>query len=130
MLVGLRTNLAYRSGVIVHLVDGTYELFRYFMSPAAAFERTAPEELRSGRGVVTSMLGMLEGGAISASPPIRDRFAGSGGYKTGEGTIPCSTASSLEEALRSGVVGYGRVPGRRRWRRRRRWPPPIRGSSR
>jgi len=28
--------LAYRSIVIVHLVDGTYELFRYFMSPAAA----------------------------------------------------------------------------------------------
>src|SRR5205823_12563830 len=49
--------------VIVHLVDGTYELFRYFLSPAAAFDRSAPEELRAVRGVVGSILGMLEGGA-------------------------------------------------------------------
>jgi len=44
--------------VIVHLVDGTYELFRYFLSPAAAFDRSAPEELRAVRGVVGSILGM------------------------------------------------------------------------
>ena len=25
--------------MIVHVIDGTYELFRYFMSPAAAFDR-------------------------------------------------------------------------------------------
>ena len=31
-------------GVLVHLVDGTYELFRHFLSPAAAFDRSAPEE--------------------------------------------------------------------------------------
>ena len=24
--------------VVVYLIDGTYELFRYFLSPAAAFE--------------------------------------------------------------------------------------------
>jgi hypothetical protein len=29
--------------VVVHLIDGTYELFRYFLSPAAAFDRSAPE---------------------------------------------------------------------------------------
>ena len=51
------------AGITIHLVDGTYELFRYFMSPAAAFDRTTPEELRAVRGVVTSILGMLEGGA-------------------------------------------------------------------
>jgi hypothetical protein len=63
--------LAYRSGVIVHLVDGTYELFRYFMSPAAAFERTAPEELRAVRGVVTRCWGCSRAARrISASPPI------------------------------------------------------------
>jgi len=49
--------------VIVHLIDGTYELFRYFLSPAAAFDRSAPAELRAVRGVVGSILGMLEGGA-------------------------------------------------------------------
>ena len=45
-------------GVIVHLVDGTYELFRYFLSPAAAYDRSAPPELRAVRGVVGSLLGM------------------------------------------------------------------------
>ena len=49
--------------MIVHLVDGTFELFRYFLSPAAAFDRQAPPELRAVRGVVGSVLGMLEGGA-------------------------------------------------------------------
>jgi hypothetical protein len=49
--------------VIVHLVDGTYELFRYFLSPGAAFDRNTPPELRAVRGVVASILGMLEGGA-------------------------------------------------------------------
>ena len=48
--------------MVVHLIDGTYELFRYFLSPAAAFDRSAPEELRAVRGVVASILGMLEGG--------------------------------------------------------------------
>jgi len=34
--------------VIVHLLDGPFELFRYF-SPAAPFDRSAPEELRAVR---------------------------------------------------------------------------------
>lgn len=49
--------------VVVHLIDGTYELFRYFPSPAVAFDRSTPERLRAARGVVASILGMLEGGA-------------------------------------------------------------------
>ena len=47
--------------MIVHLVDGTYELFRYFMAPA--FDRATPEARRAVRGVVGSVLGMLEDGA-------------------------------------------------------------------
>jgi len=35
--------------VLVHLTDGTFELFRYFLSPAAAFDRSAPGELRAVR---------------------------------------------------------------------------------
>ena len=38
--------------MVVHLIDGTYELFRYFLSPAAAFDRSAPEESRVVRAVV------------------------------------------------------------------------------
>ena len=122
--IGLRTNLAYRSGVIVHLVDGTYELFRYFMSPAAAFERTAPEELRAVRGVVTSMLGMLEGGATHlgvATDHVIESFRNGlwPGYKTGEGIDPAAVrpvraaGGGAARARRRGL-GHGRVRGRRR----------------
>jgi len=103
--------------VIVHLVDGTYELFRYFMSPAAAFERTAPEELRAVRGVVTSMLGMLEGGATHlgvATDHVIESFRNGlwPGYKTGEGIDQVLSAQfePLEEALRAfGVVVWAMV---------------------
>ena len=103
--------------MIVHLVDGTYELFRYFMSPAAAFERTAPEELRAVRGVVTSMLGMLEGGATHlgvATDHVIESFRNDlwPGYKTGEGVDPMLFAQfePLEEALRAlGVVVWAMV---------------------
>jgi len=103
--------------VIVHLVDGTYELFRYFMSPAAAFERTAPEELRAVRGVVTSMLGMLEGGATHlgvATDHVIESFRNGlwPGYKTGEGIdqVLYAQFEPLEEALRAfGVVVWAMV---------------------
>jgi 5'-3' exonuclease len=103
--------------VIVHLVDGTYELFRYFMSPAGAFERTAPEELRAVRGVVTSMLGMLEGGATHlgvATDHVIESFRNDlwPGYKTGEGVDPTLFAQfePLEEALRAlGVIVWAMV---------------------
>jgi 5'-3' exonuclease len=103
--------------VIVHLVDGTYELFRYFLSPAAAFERTAPEELRAVRGVVTSMLGMLEGGATHlgvATDHVIESFRNElwPGYKTGEGIDPMlySQFEPLEDALRAfGVVVWAMV---------------------
>jgi len=29
--------------VVVHLIDGTYELFRYFLAPAVSIDRSAPE---------------------------------------------------------------------------------------
>jgi 5'-3' exonuclease len=103
--------------VNVHLVDGTYELFRYFMSPAAAFERTAPEELRAVRGVVTSMLGMLEGGVTHlgvATDHVIESFRNTlwPGYKTSEGVDPMLLAQfePLEEALRAfGVVVWAMV---------------------
>ncbi len=103
--------------MIVHLVDGTYELFRYFLSPAAAFERTAPEALRAVRGVVTSMLGMLEGGATHlgvATDHVIESFRNElwADYKTGEGIDPVLYAQfgPLEDALRAlGVVVWAMV---------------------
>jgi 5'-3' exonuclease len=94
------------AAVIVHLVDGTFELFRYFLSPAAAHDRTAPEGLRAVRGVVGSLLGMLEGGATHvgvATDHVIESFRNAlwPGYKTGEGIDPVLRAQfePLEEAL-------------------------------
>ena len=109
--------MPYRCLVIVHLVDGTYELFRYFLSPAAAFERGAPEELRAVRGVVGSMLGMLEGGATHvgvATDHVIESFRNAlwPHYKTGEGMDPLLYAQfhPLEEALQAlGVIVWPMV---------------------
>ena len=103
--------------VIVHLIDGTYELFRYFMSPAATFDRSAPPELRAVRGVVGSVLGMLEGGATHvgvATDHVVESFRNAlwAGYKTGEGMDPVLYAQfqPLEEALSAlGVVVWPMV---------------------
>ena len=103
--------------VIVHLIDGTYELFRYFLSPAAAFDRSAPPELRAVRGVVGSVLGMLEGGATHvgvATDHVVESFRNAlwPGYKTGEGMDPVLYAQfqPLEEALSAlGVVVWPMV---------------------
>jgi 5'-3' exonuclease len=104
------------AGVVVHLVDGTYELFRYFLAPAAAFDR-APPELRAVRGVVGSILGMLEGGATHlgvATDHVIESFRNAlwPGYKTGEGLDPLLYAQfePLEEALRAlGVAVWAMV---------------------
>jgi 5'-3' exonuclease len=103
--------------VIVHLVDGTFELFRYFLSPAAAFDRSAPEALRAVRGVVGSVLGMLEGGATHvgvATDHVIESFRNAlwPGYKTGEGLDPVLHAQfePVEDALRAlGVVVWPMV---------------------
>src|SRR3989475_2308792 len=103
--------------VIVHLIDGTFELFRYFLSPAAAFDRSAPEELRAVRGVIGSVLGMLEGGATHlgvATDHVVESFRNQlwPGYKTGEGMDPLLYAQfqPLEDALEAlGVVVWPMV---------------------
>ena len=103
--------------MVVHLIDGTYELFRHFLSPGAAFDRTAPPELRAVRGVVASLLGMLEGGATHlgvATDHVIESFRNAlwPGYKTGEGTDPVlyGQFQPLEEALGAlGVVVWPMV---------------------
>jgi len=103
--------------VLVHLIDGTFELFRYFLSPAAAFDRDAPEELRAVRGVVGSILGMLEGGTTHlgvATDHVIESFRNGlwPGYKTGVGIDPLLLAQfhPLEDALGAlGVVVWPMV---------------------
>ena len=103
--------------MVVHLIDGTFELFRYFLSPAAAFDRSAPEELRAVRGVVASILGMLEGGVTHlgvATDHVIESFRNAlwPGYKTGEGIDPQLYAQfqPFEDALSAlGVVVWPMV---------------------
>jgi 5'-3' exonuclease len=103
--------------VLVHLVDGTYELFRYFLSPGAAFDRSTPPELRAVRGVVASMLGLLEGGATHvgvATDHVIESFRNGlwADYKTGEGMDPLlyGQFEPLEQALGAlGVVVWAMI---------------------
>ncbi len=96
----------------VHLVDGTYELFRYFYAPGASREEAgAGEPLRAVRGVVGSMLLLLEDATHVgvATDHVVESFRNRlyPGYKTGEGIDPVLFAQfgPLEDALRSlGVV--------------------------
>ncbi len=76
----------------VHLVDGTYELFRhYFALPS---HRDADGNERGAvRGVVGSIVNMLENGATHvgvATDHVVESFRNDmwGGYKTGEGMEP------------------------------------------
>lgn len=94
------------AGLSVHLVDGTWELFRYFLAPAGAVDRSAPPGLRAVRGVVASVLGLLEGGATHlgvATDHVIESFRNElwPGYKTGEGVEPALLAQfhPLEDAL-------------------------------
>jgi 5'-3' exonuclease len=89
----------------VHLVDGTYELFRHFFG---APPRTAADgtEVGAVRGVVASMVGMLADGATHvgvATDHVIESFRNGmwPGYKDGSGIDPVLRAQfvPLEEAL-------------------------------
>lgn len=95
----------------VHLVDGTYELFRhYFALPSS--KASDGTEVAAVRGVVRSMLALLEGGATHlgvATDHVIESFRNDlwPGYKTDAGVAPELLAQFpvLEEALTAlGVV--------------------------
>lgn len=100
----------------VHLVDGTYELFRhYFAVPPA--RNSAGEEVGATRAVVGSILGMIKGGASHvgvATDHVIESFRNDlwPGYKTSEGVDPPLLAQFplLEEALAAaGIVVWPMV---------------------
>ncbi len=100
----------------VHLVDGTYELFRHFFAVPSALD-TNGNEVGAVRGVLTSMVGLIEGGATHvgvATDHVVESFRNDlyPGYKTGEG-VPAPLFAQfpvLEEALESmGVVVWPMV---------------------
>jgi 5'-3' exonuclease len=94
----------------VHLVDGTYELFRHYYGYAAG--RGTPSGHAATRGVVTTVVSMLEEGATHvgvATDHVIESFRNDlwPGYKTGE-QVPAELLgqfSLLEDALAAlGVV--------------------------
>ena len=89
----------------VYLVDGTYELFRYFYAVPSAREDDG-REVGAVRGVLTSVLGMINGGARHvgvATDHVIESFRNRlwHDYKTGAGIDPDLYAQFplLEEAL-------------------------------
>ncbi|MBL8778925.1 MAG: 5'-3' exonuclease [Acidimicrobiales bacterium] len=89
----------------VHLVDGTYELFRYFYALPSRVNDDGME-VAAARGVVGSMLQMLEEGATHvaiATDHVIESFRNDlyAGYKDGSGVDPVLFAQFplLEEAL-------------------------------
>lgn len=89
----------------VHLVDGTYELFRHFFGVPSA-KNHAGEEVAAVRGVMYSIRALVKDGATHigvATDRVIESFRNDlwPGYKTGEGIDPALWAQFplLEEAL-------------------------------
>ena len=91
----------------VYLVDGTYELFRHFYAVPSAIDAEG-REVGAVRGVVGSILGMLNRGATHvavATDHVIESFRNSmwRGYKSSAGVDPALLAQfhPLEDALRA-----------------------------
>src|SRR3954468_1098858 len=95
----------------VHVIDGTYELFRHFFAVPSS-KNDSGQEIGAVRGVLTSVFSMIEAGATHlgvATDHVVESFRNElySGYKTAEGVAPelLSQFPILEEALESmGVV--------------------------
>jgi 5'-3' exonuclease len=100
----------------IHLVDGTYELFRYFYAVPSAKDKNG-QEIGAVRGVLASVFSMIEEGATHigvATDHVVESFRNDlyAGYKTSEGVPPelLSQFPILEEALQQlGVMVWPMV---------------------
>jgi 5'-3' exonuclease len=95
----------YHRQVQVHLVDGTYELFRHYYALPSARDRHG-REVAAVRGVVASIRSMIAAGATHvgvATDHVIESFRNGmwPGYKTGDGIEPDLYAQFplLEQAL-------------------------------
>src|SRR4051812_49906874 len=91
--------------MIVHLVDGTYELFRHFYG-LRRFDKGQDAPFGAVAGVLTTVLQLLETGANhvgDATDHVIESFRNQlcPGYKTGDGIDPAvlRQVHALEEAL-------------------------------
>src|SRR5689334_14453549 len=104
------------TNVIVHLIDGTYELFRHFYG-LRRFNKGTDKPLGAVNGVLVTVLQMIEEGATHlgvATDHIIESFRNQlwPGYKTGAGIDPAlrSQFHPLEDALAAmGIVVWAQV---------------------
>ncbi|HKE37079.1 MAG TPA: 5'-3' exonuclease H3TH domain-containing protein, partial [Candidatus Baltobacteraceae bacterium] len=102
--------------MIVHLIDGTYELFRHFYGLRRAKDGKAAR-FGAVAGVLNTVLHMISDGATHlgvATDHVIESFRNElwDGYKTGEGVEPALLAQfwPLEDALRAmGVAVWAMV---------------------
>ncbi len=100
----------------VHLVDGTYELFRHYYALPSARDKDG-REVAAVRGVLASVLGMMRDGATHiavATDHVIESFRNElwPGYKTSAGVEPELLAQfpMLEEVLSAaGIVVWPMV---------------------
>ena len=115
----------------VHLVDGTYGLFRHFFAVPAAMDANG-QDVGAVRGVLGTVLSMVERGATHigvATDHVVESFRNDlyVGYKTGEGVSPALLAQFpiLEAALVSmGVIVWPMSSSRQMTPSPRRPPRP------
>jgi 5'-3' exonuclease len=108
--------LCWSCALDIHLVDGTYELFRHYYALPSAKDSDG-REVAAVRGVLASVLGMIKGGATHiavATDHVIESFRNElwPGYKTGEGIEPDLWAQFplLEDVLSAaGVVVWPMV---------------------
>jgi 5'-3' exonuclease len=101
--------------MIVHLIDGTYELFRQYYGSLGKHEEARPFD--AARGVIDDVLRLLESGATHvgvATDHIIESFRNDlwPGYKRGDGIDPdlWTQFGPLEDALRAlGVAVWAMV---------------------
>src|SRR5687767_11960507 len=94
-------------GVVVHLIDGTYELFRHFYG-LRRFNKGEDKPFGAVIGVLNTVLQMIETGATHvgvATDHVIESFRNAlwPGYKTSAGMEPALLAQfhPLEDALRA-----------------------------
>ena len=104
--------------MVVHLVDGTYELFRHFYGLRRFLKEGQPDApFGAAAGVLNTVLEMIEGGATHvgvATDHVIESFRNElwPGYKTGDGIDAALRAQfhPLEDALRAlGIATWAMV---------------------
>ena len=96
----------------VHLIDGTYELFRHYYALPVALATRDGREVGAVRGVVASVLGMITGGATHvgvATDHVIESFRNELWPATRPATASTRTCSRSSRCSKSALRALGVV---------------------